>query len=181
MTGAPTSSPRFRGRLVPGRVTVVLQLLVLVAFVGMGALQLPATLRAVRIYPSGPLATSDDWLGVLAIPNPSEAVLAAVADLPPDRPLLVVGSGQEDSTILSSFTFSHLLWPRPVWYIKCVDPPGRPPTQAWLPKSVEPNTVAVLYYFLDAPSTATNVRPIGPRARLVPASQGQPWTSYCPA
>jgi hypothetical protein len=180
MTGAPISSPRSSSHVSRGRVAAILQFLVLVAFVGMGALQLPTALRAIRTYADGPLATSDDWLGVLAIPEPSQAVLAAVADLPPDRPILVVGAGQEDSTILSSFTISHLLWPRPVWYIKCVDPPGRPPTQAWLPKS-DLDTVAVLYYLVDAPTTATDVRPIGPRARLVPASQGQPWTSYCPS
>jgi hypothetical protein len=119
----------------------------------------------------GAYATSDCYLAALHIPRPSEAVLAAVADLPPDEGILFIGPADAPSFDLTVLVVSYLSWPRQIFSLKCgerqLPPPG--------------GTVRHVMFYMTGPPgrMAAGQKRIGPNLSLVTAAEVAPWTSYC--
>jgi hypothetical protein len=160
----------------------VARLILLVAFLSTGGMALAEPLSA-RLPPvRGPFATSDAWLGVLAIADPSRAVQGAVAAVPGDQQLVFVGPSQDGSVILTYYTVSHLVWPRKVWLQTCAER-GRPPLSMFAPPAAVQSAVGFtyLFYVLEPPAGATVARTIGPRMWVVESPERTWWTQPCSA
>lgn len=121
-------------------------------------------------------ATTDAFLKILKIPRPSEAIQAALAELPSGDPILVVGSSN-DSTLESRYcVISYLCWPRQVYILPC----GAPRQYRGTPTLPEQLKIAgVLFYRMEPPSSLPGGRAIGPSLKLFPVSETLKWTSYC--
>jgi len=128
----------------------------------------------------GRYATTDTYLSVLQIPHPSEAVLAALTDVPANEAILFVGPSQEPSFGLTYQVISYLSWPRPAGAVECGQS-GQPPV--WVSRPREGTKIgALLFYRLNPPAQIKESRKtIGPHLTLVPVSEQSEWiSSYLP-
>ena len=127
---------------------------------------------------SGRWVTSDRWLRMLGAPEPSETVRAALADLPADEAILLVGPADVDWFGQTYYVLSYLLWPRRVWGVAC----GRPGEPAqWL---VGPSDAPRLRHALLASDPPLGPSPDGRAVTrslaIVPLAETAAWTSFCP-
>lgn len=141
-------------------------------------LSLAATIPHQPAAAEGQWATSDRWLGVLQVPRPSDTIAGVLGNLPPEQMILFVGPQNEPSFILTYYLVSYLAWPRRVSAVQCGDP-GQPPVLMFLPQE-QGSVLSVLYYFLEPPPWIGPGQAIGPRLRLIPASEIREWIWYCP-
>ncbi len=153
----------------------------LIAFIGLGYSAvplLPDTFTGL-IKAGSQYATTDAYLGVLKVPQPSEYVQSTLAALPSKDPILLVGPGNDPNFEPRYQVISYLGWPRQVYILGC-GKPGQPPHQyRWAQTPPEGMRIAgVMFYGMEPPSSLTG-KAIGPALKLVPASETTKWTSYC--
>lgn len=128
-----------------------------------------------RPGPGNAFATSDAYLKGVAPANASATLLAGVAALPDQGSLLVVGSAQDSTLLLTYYTVSYLTWPRRVGAIQC-QAAGQPPLMIVPPGG--PITAA-LFYRVSPPRSLRAGRELGPRTLLVPMRGDDDWTRFC--
>ena len=84
--------------------------------------------RVIRQYmlgsEGGPYATTDQHLRSLEIPQPAEAVLAALKDLPKDEPIVFIIPPDLPDPYLTFYSISYLTWPRPFGKSTCGETPS---------------------------------------------------------
>lgn len=161
---------------------LVARLALLVAFLATGGMVIAEPLST-RLPPvRGPFATSDAWLGVLAIPEPSRAVQAAIAAVPADQQLVFVGPAQDGSVILTYYTVSHLVWPRQIWLVTCAQR-GGPPVSPFSPSEAVKSGAGFtyLFYMMEPPAGVTVAQTVGPRMWVVASPERTWWTQPCSA
>ena len=135
--------------------------------------------RVIRQYmlqsAGGPYATTDQHLSSLEIPQPAEAVLAALKHLPKDEPIVfIIPPGLPDPHLIF-YSISYLTWPRPFGKLTCGESPG----PLFLSRTAGP-VKWLLFYRLNVPADLTPLaRKIGPHLALVPVKELRDWRSYC--
>jgi len=84
--------------------------------------------QADRVSPvaDGRAATTDTWLGWLAMDHPTAALQRAAASVPADKAIVVVGSTEEGGLSLAYFIISSLAWPRQVSLVTCAPDDAAP-------------------------------------------------------
>jgi hypothetical protein len=88
--------------------------------------------------------------------------------------LLFLGRDGEP-TILTYYTVSYLLWPRPVGL--CLSRADAVTPQALVRTQSAP--VAVMYYAVDPPPAGPPPTMVGRHLALVAVSEREPWTTHC--
>jgi hypothetical protein len=114
------------------------------------------------------------------IPEPSMKIQAMMAAVPPDQPVLLLAPDREESSTLSFFVMSYLLWPRQTWWVKCREDLQAARTEALLPANPY-GAVSVVFYLMEPPDKTLAVEALGPRLHVAPSVEGRHWMSYCQA
>jgi hypothetical protein len=159
---------------------VLLRLAIVAVFVAFGASEIAAPFMDQQPGPRGRFATTDGWLGVLMIPEPSRQVQAMLAAVPPDQPILLLAPDGEESSDLTFFVMSYLLWPRQAWWVKCREDLQTSRTEALLPANPY-GVISVFFYRMEPPHTTLAVEALGPRLHVARSVEGRHWILYCQA
>jgi hypothetical protein len=135
--------------------------------------------RVIRQYmlqsAGGPYATTDHHLRSLEIPQPAEAVLAALKDLPQHESIVFIIPPDLPDPHLTFYTISYLTSPRPFGKLTC----GESPSPIFLSRTAGP-VKWLLFYRLNVPADLKPfARKIGPHLALVPVKELRDWRSYC--
>jgi hypothetical protein len=117
--------------------------------------------------PSGPWMTSDLWLQRLQLSRPSETVRSALDDVRAGA-VLFVGRDDEPTTILTYYTVSYLIWPRPIGLCLVGSDGAKPRAIVGTGKA----PVALMYYDVEPPSG--DVRPLWLGSRLAVVEVSEP-------
>jgi len=128
----------------------------------------------------GPYATTDTYLRSLEIPNPSERVLAAVAQLPENDAMMFIAPGRTPEIELTYRVIASLSWPREVGALHCRlgDATTSEPELLFQPRK-EKRIRWLFFYRTSPPAGSKSVTEIGPHLKLVPIEEAKEWTSYC--
>ena len=128
----------------------------------------------------GPYATTDTYLRSLQIPNPSERVLAAVAQVPENDAMMFIAPSRTPEIELTYRVIASLSWPREVGALHCRlgDATTSKPELLFQPRK-EKQIRWLFFYRTSPPAGSKSVTEIGPHLKLVPIEEAKEWTSYC--
>ncbi len=121
--------------------------------------------------------TTDRYLSLLDIPNPSEAVLKAMADVPPEDAMVFVTSNDDEHSELVYRTVAYLGWPRPIGEARCGEA-GASPQLLFQPRDGRPIKWLFFYRVKPPAELAQTSRMIGPHLILAMVELKE-WKSYC--
>lgn len=122
--------------------------------------------------------TTDHYLKPLQIPHPSETLLKAMEEIPPDDAVIFIAASDDESSGLIHHTVSYLGWPRQIGEVRC-GAAGAPTEAMWLPRAGKPVKWLMFYRIVPPPDLTQAAKKIGPHLTLAPASELQEWKSYC--
>src|SRR5688572_4887689 len=134
-----------------------------------GGIVLLRQLQAALPSVAGPWGTTDRWLQRLELVRPSETIRSALDGIEAGA-LLFVGRDDEPTTILTYYTVSYLLWPRPVGL--CLSRTGIATQRAIVRTESVP--VAAMYYDVESPTAGLRPTMLGGRLALVALSEPNP-------
>ena len=139
-----------------------------------GGVALLRHLQAASPPVSGPWATTDRWLQRLELSRPSEAIRSALDGVRAGA-LLFLGREDEPTTVLTYYTVSYLLWPRPVGL--CMSGADVATTRriVWTERA----PIAVMYYDVEPPTAGVRPTMLGRHLAVVALSEPGPWTTRC--
>ncbi|MCG3161127.1 MAG: hypothetical protein JMDDDDMK_02245 [Acidobacteria bacterium] len=126
----------------------------------------------------GAYDTTDHYLKPLEIQHPSETLLKAMAEIPPDDAVVFIAAGDDERSDLIHHTISHLSWPRLIGEVRC-GARGAPTELMYLPPAREPVKWLMFYRVAPPPDLTPSAKMIGPHLILTPASELKEWKSYC--
>ncbi len=128
----------------------------------------------------GPYATTDTYLRSLEIPNPSERVLEAVAQLPENDAMMFIAPGRTPEIELTYRVIASLSWPREVGALHCRlgDATTSKPELLFQPRQ-EKQIRWLFFYRISPPAGSKSVTEIGPHLKLVPIEEPKELSSYC--
>jgi hypothetical protein len=122
----------------------------------------------------GSYATTDSYLSLLEIPEPSTQVLAAVSQLPREDAIIFIAPSREPDIELVYRVIATLSWPREVGALHC----SESPMLLFKPRA-EKNVRWLLLFRIKPSQSSTVTAEIGPHLKLVSAGENAEWTSYC--
>lgn len=125
----------------------------------------------------GAYDTTDRYLSPLEIPNPSEAALKAMADVPPEDAMVFVTSNGDEHSELVYRTLAYLGWPRPIGEARCGEA-GKPPQLLFQPRDGQRIKWLFFYRVKPPAELAQTSRTIGPHLILTMVELKE-WKSYC--
>jgi hypothetical protein len=133
--------------------------------------------RIVNITASGKYASSDHLLTALELQQPSETLVALMAELAPDETTLFVGPADDPLFMQNLLTFSYLSWPHQLAALGCRV--GAAPQVLYRPRAGV--RVARAFFYVQAPPSrlAAGSRVLSPKLKLLQVAKGEEWTSYC--
>ena len=126
----------------------------------------------------GNYASSDRFLMVLGLNQPSETLVSLMAELPPDETAVFVGPATDPSFSQLYFTFSYLSWPHQIAVLGC-GTGSTPPDVIFQPRAGAKVTRAFFYMQPPPSRLVAESRTLGPRLKLVQIAKGEEWTSSC--
>jgi len=126
----------------------------------------------------GAYNTTDRYLSSLQIPNPSEATLKVMADVPPEDAMVFITSSADEGSELVYRTVAYLGWPRPIGEARCGGA-GEAPELFFHPRAERPVKWLFFYRIKPPPELMQTSRTIGPYLVLAPSPELKEWKSYC--
>jgi hypothetical protein len=184
-------NPGFHSSVLRRRVALIVRLLLLTAFIGVGAkalFDLNLSLLA-ETGPRGwgteltPDASTDAYLHALLrnydhtamaeIRRPTERIRAAISALPENEAIVFTGNRQEVAYGMVWLILSRLSWPRPVYDLACDG-------QASFLQAPSDARVSAIIYFLAEPHPALpQSRSVLPRMTMTSLSRPDQWNTLC--
>lgn len=126
---------------------------------------------------SGRYATTDSYLSLLKIREPSKQILAAVSQLPKDDAIFFIAPNRTPEIELAYRVIASLSWPHEVGALHC-GVNGESTTLLFKPRAEK--TVRWLFLFrINPPNPSLVVAEIGPHLKLIPIKEETEWTTYC--
>lgn len=128
----------------------------------------------------GQYATTNTYLRSLEISNPSERVLAALAQLPEHDAMMFIAPPRNPEIELTYRVIASLSWPREVGALHCSlgDAIVRQPELLFQPRP-EKRIRWLLFYRINPPVGLKPAMEIGPHLKLVPLEEMKEWIFYC--
>ena len=142
--------------------------IVVVLFVAIGALGISTTLKPLRRTRSGVNATTDEIAAtIFGTDGGADAVIGSAANLPAEKPILVIGPGDDWTLSEAYYTISYLLWPKEVWALGAARG-GAPSPYTFLPREkIDPGGI-FLYAVQPPEELRQTAKPLG--AKLILAA-----------
>ena len=148
-------------------IRLVIWTLLLAAFVAVGLCGIVQ--KAPRRLPffNATASTDDIARRHLELEQGTSQLAAAVAAFPNDKPLLVIGPGNDWRLQEISYFISYVAWPRPVWTLGEVEA-GHLSRYTFLPATaIKP--AAMFFYLSDPPpEMSAQASSLGPSLKIVP-------------
>lgn len=119
-------------------------------------------------------ATTDSYLSLLDIPEPSKQILAAVSPLPKEDAIIFIAPSREPELELAYRSIASLSWPHQVGALHCSESP-----ELLFKPRAEKKVRWLLLFRIKPSQTSTVKAEIGPHLQLVAAIEDTEWTSYC--
>jgi hypothetical protein len=154
-----------------------LWLAALTASLAFGAWSVRGRLAARPRIPFTPLASSDAYLGMLAVAEPARGVRRLLDSLPPGDDLVLMGPVGDPAFIQVLYTVSYLALPRQVAGMYC--PPGGGLGQVVVPLDFDQRISGVLFFHAAPPGAAERLGPALALARIAPQQANSGWNSFC--
>lgn len=128
----------------------------------------------------GQYATTDTYLRSLEIPQPSERLLAAVAQLPENDAMMFIAPSRTPEIELTYRVIASLSWPREVGALHCRlgDANNLQYELLFQPRN-EKQIRWLFFYRTSPPAGSKSVTEIGPHLKLVQIDEAKEWISYC--
>jgi len=153
-------------------------LLAVVLFAAFGASVLaPLFSSRFSTLPFGGEASTDQFLGVLAIPHPAARLQEAFQRWGKDQSFLFIAPSKQPFWTQTYYTIAYLAYPRPVSAVVCpVNGAGREEIH----KEATPNIDGLIFFDMPPGQWAANAQPIGPALSVAPYHGSPAWKSFCP-
>ena len=128
----------------------------------------------------GPYATSDTYLRSLEIPNPSERVLTAMAQVPENDAMMFIAPSRTPEIELTYRVIASLSWPREVGALHCRLGDATTIKSELLFQPRQEKQIRWLFFYRTSPPAGSkSVTEIGPHLKLVPIEEPKELSSYC--
>lgn len=125
----------------------------------------------------GRYATTDSYLSLLEIREPSTQILAAVSPLPKDDAILFIAPHRTPEIELAYRVIASLSWPHEIGALHC-GANGESTTLLFKPQAGKAVRWLLLFR-LNPPDSSLVAAEIGPQLKLIPIKEETEWTSYC--
>ena len=144
------------------------------AFVAVGTFGIHQTLQPLRLARPGPNATADEIAStIFGIEAGAQVITEAAARLPGDKPILVIGPGNDWKMSEAYYTISYLLWPRNVWSLGITADKGLSP-YTFLPREKIDPAGVFLYAAIPPAEWQNRTEHLGERLTLTRLAPNSP-------
>ncbi|MBP6822293.1 MAG: hypothetical protein KA368_12165 [Acidobacteria bacterium] len=128
----------------------------------------------------GQYATTNTYLSSLEIQNPSERVLAAVAQLPENDAIIFVAPSRTPEIELTYRVIASLSWPHEVGALHCSMGDANVNQSELLFQPRKEKQVRWLFFYrISPPAGLQPVTEIGSHLKLISIKETKEWISYC--
>jgi len=152
-------------------------LLVILAFVALGGSTLARLFSPpFSTVPFGGEASTDQFLGVLAVPHPAARLQETFQRWGNDKSFLFIAPANQPFWMQTYYTIAYLAYPRPVSAVAC---PANGVGREEIHKEVSRNIDVLIFFDMPPSSWSANAQPIGPILSVAPYQGSPVWKSFC--